>query len=36
MVETLSGLLGLVDDIQDFAVDEMGMNENEVFNLEEE
>jgi len=29
----LQGVLGLIDSIQDYAVDELGLNEDDVFNL---
>lgn len=34
--EELEGILNLIDHIQDYAVDVLGMKESEVFNLEEE
>lgn len=35
-VENLQGILTMIDNVQDFAVDVMGKDENEVFNLTEE
>jgi hypothetical protein len=32
--EAFEGILGILDALQDFAVDEMGIDENEVFNFE--
>lgn len=32
-IENLKGVVNLIDSIQDFAVDELGVDENEVFNL---
>lgn len=34
--EEAEGLLNLIDTIQDYAVDELGMDENVVFNFKEE
>lgn len=34
MVYDLTGLLNLIDDLQDYAVDELGFSEEQVFNLE--
>lgn len=34
--DALTGILGLIDEIQDIAVDEFGYEESEVFNLNEE
>lgn len=35
-IDDLEGILGLIDSIQDYAVDEMGVPEEEVFGLENE
>jgi hypothetical protein len=34
--DDLEGILNTIDGIQDYAVDELGVEESEVFNLEEE
>jgi len=34
--DSLTGILHLIDSIRDYAVDELGYDENEVFNLTEE
>jgi hypothetical protein len=36
VVNNLTGILHLIDSIQDYAVDELGMNENNIFDFEQE
>ena len=35
-IESLEGLISLIDSLQDYATDEMGLSDKEVFNLNEE
>jgi len=35
-IDTISGIISLIDTIQDYSVDVMGLSETEIFNLSEE